>query len=163
MREALFRGKDNFSGDWYFGNLLSDTDAVSIITDGRDNGIHVYVKRGYNVMPESVGEYTGEKDINKKMIFEGDIAKYLCTFGYYVVGIVKFGKYQQDASGGEYEGTWCKGFYIDWIRALSNSVYGDYTHEFIKTTSVIDQSIDRLEVIGNSFENPDLLIDSLND
>lgn len=75
MRHTLFRGMTP-SGEWTYGDLLTDIDAVTIVTDGRDNGIHVYVKRGLNVIPESVGQYIGIDDVNNKEIFEGHKVKY---------------------------------------------------------------------------------------
>lgn len=131
MREILFRGKD-FSGvinqNWCFGSLD---------TTENDRAIIIYSDRFGNkcrifVDPSTVGEYTGLKDKNGQRIFEGDILRLA---------------YHPE-----------KDVIIEWhdgrFKFRKRNKLKDYGYESL---CCVQNVVDRLKVIGNIHDNPELL------
>lgn len=87
MREILFRGKDPESGEWYYGYYVkrNDGDRGSLILED-------YFLESYEIVkPETVGQYTGLKDLYGTRIFEADIVKVYDVYcNETVVGVVEF-------------------------------------------------------------------------
>ena len=124
MREILFRGKRVDNGEWVEGYYYLHQDGISYII------IHSTgypSNRYFEVLSETVGQYTGLKDKNGTKIFEGDIVEILLS-GKHGIGIVEYGK-----SG------------ISAYVAMSHSVYSNY---------VLNKS-DNFIVLGNTHDDPE--------
>ena len=138
MRETEFRGKPTENNTTYFnnedfayGSLLIDKDRFYICLD-----VNEHIKRDdyevcmIEIIPETIGQYTGLKDKNGKKIFEGDIVK----DQYCIYEVV-------------YDGN---GYYAKVVELLQEC--GTQKGILYNFSDYKD-----LEVIGNIYENPDLL------
>ena len=99
MREILFRGKKNNSGEWVYGNLFnpdkSDTPTQICM------GTHI-VRICYEIDPKTVGQYTGLTDKNGRKIFENDIVRLMDEYNEIEwTAVVVFGN-----PNGEYNWGW---------------------------------------------------------
>lgn len=124
MREIIFRGKDKFTGEWRYGDLVHNK---RVTTTGLEPRVMV---GGYEVLDNTVGQYTGFKDKKEKEIYEGDIVIFYYRDGYGIIRkreSVVFYK-QQD---------FMVYLLIDYSPLISN--------------------ITDIEVIGNIFDNPELI------
>ena len=139
--EILFRGKRIDNGQWVEGfPLRKETPELHcyiISTFETETGISG--SEIYEVYPESIGQYTNVLDGNHTRIFEGDIIEATQNKNFLHTSYIKF-------DNGTY-----------WCELISGSDIDD-------TESLNDQCLDfGLTVIGNIYDNPELLECSIND
>lgn len=134
MREILFRGK-TILGKWIEGDLLQylGCGKVHIVQHYRGAG-------GQDVIPETVGQYTGLTDKNGTKIFEGDIVTYEDAIadyeGYHDNVFLNCGEVELSA--------WDGICFTNRQTVDMDDLYGSET-------------MLACEVIGNIYDNPDLL------
>ena len=134
MREILFRGKRNDS--WCVGGLLYDEENNKAFIAEHFEDKAAYLRE---VIPETVGQYTGLTDKNGKKIFEGDIVKARVTenTGY---GTKKYESIYEI----KYHEKYCY-FYL--AREKNNLLFDGNWSYFVS----------QFEIIGNIHDNPELL------
>ena len=118
MREILFRGKRTDNGEWVYGNYA--------VTDNNEKQHFIFQNKAFEceVVPSTVGQYTGLTDKYGEKIFENDIVKIKGKTRYIFYG--------------------CSGF--------RHTNYGEYADTLENVFTDVD-----CEVIGNKFDNPELL------
>ena len=170
MREILFRGKRVDTGKWVYGNLNYGTIEIESIKDSyyiSDFNVSPWDKKFYPVIPETVGQYTGMKDKNGKRIFEDDIVRYYHHKKSLVpVTDIKpeenhYGKDEESGLPLAYRTTKIiryKGHVeLDPIWGMTINLKNRC--QWWRHVNYEDDSInsDRLEIIGNIHDNPELL------
>ena len=132
-REILFRGKNTRYNCWEYGFYTQFEPGHPC--SGTYNGIIHYI---YNISgnptdvePETVGQFTGEIDKNGVKIFEGDILDHFATYGYVIFG--------------------------DGMFSMSSSAKVNFGYR--QPLCYLDS--DECEIVGNIFDNPELLEESL--
>lgn len=131
MREILFRGKRIYDGKWSESAYPYGETHSGTIT--------------YDYFPESVGQYTGLTDKNGKKIFEGDIIRYQhdnddCPF---------LNKDVKKRIGRIFFRSFRASFAVAEGRNGEDHINQDLFRYV--------QNGNRVEVIGNIYDNPELL------
>ena len=138
MKEVKFRGKRIDNDNWIYGLIVKTSFNWYILKKGSD-GFYDDCK----VELKTIGQYTGLKDKNEQEIYEGDILQLESPKRHYTGGYIA-GKYEL---GDTVIVSFKEGNFIDeWTeKPLHERIYG-----------IVHRKIEH-EVVGNIYENPDLL------
>lgn len=131
MREILFRGKRIDSSEWAEGCYIKDEQDSTTAYIGNIFGVDglmlVHVMDIVKVAPDTVCQYTGLTDKNGRKIFDGDIIKYSKKL-----------------------------FKIVWVAECAHfAAYPLQENSWSPCMNV--GTVKNVEVIGNIFDNPDLV------
>jgi uncharacterized phage protein (TIGR01671 family) len=145
MREFKFRGISKKTGKWIHGYYLKNR-GVDFIAPDEFAGDKTW--EDYEVIPETVGQFSGLLDKNGKEIYEGDIVrkKEIGGYGYEYIGVVRY--YDND----------CR-FGIDLTATDKFSKRVLFTDGEVRENDgycTITYTLE-YEVLGNVFDNPELL------
>lgn len=131
-REILFRGKRVEGGKWIYGYLSF----FYIDNPGKGRIFSPKEVRSFDVISETVGQYTGLKDKNETKIFEGDILE-----GDLNDNLDPGAKWRSEVVWGKF-GWMCKAR---------------------QTLPMDENDIREGEIIGNIYDNPELMEDKENE
>ena len=136
-REILFRGKRTDNGEWVYGYLIGNNVIVGEVVDFDED--YFNTQFWYKVDPETVGQFTGLTDKNGTKVFEGGIIR--------VNGVVNFAvKYIEERLSFCLANTDDLKLNLKYISPW-NHVSASWWYEFGR----------EIEVIGNVYDNPELL------
>ena len=109
--------------------------------------------------PETLCEHTRVSDRNGNGIWENDIVQYNTFDGFDCQSVVDIGIYTQDGSGGEYGGRRCMGTYVD-VDNFTCPDWADndptYFSQYMQQENLLEVA-NKCEVIGNIFDNPEII------
>lgn len=142
MREILFRGKTTlkekgeFNNIWVEGDLVTSRGKTYIHPKAnafRVDGELTKIVVMHEVIPETVGQFTGLLDKNGTKIFEGDIVSIAELSAVKIVGcyVVKYN--------------------------LEQARYGIYTEQGLEQAGFNLNTMSNYNVVGNIYDNPELL------
>lgn len=170
--KPLFRGQircygeklKNFTGEkmesaWAYGPGVARGSGYHSIIYGEENGgdAEAVFSSKHVVCTDTLGVSSGKTDKKGTTIFTGDIIEFINSYDFDCYCVVKFGEYDQDGSGSEYPPSRCLGFYVEVENFTCPDYYGpDDFPKHLEQQSLLDVC-DNCEVIGNVFDNPDLL------
>lgn len=157
MRITKFRGKRIDTNEWVYGSLVEEEAPLQCFGPKRPSE-YLICKSGFadwnmprpmtgaKVFPDSIGEYIGLKDKNNKDIYEGDIGEVIGENGSIIRFIVKWGIHRREMSSGQV---------VD-IPSFCFDVQGFSSFPIVENYKKM-HDLDMIEIIGTTYDNPELL------
>lgn len=128
MRTIKFRGKSIDGKEWLYGDLVSSADKKRF-------AILVNDKESYDeceVAPKTVGQFTGLYDCDGKEIYEGDILKW--------------------SNGKMYVVRFWQGMFYASVKECNEGILGGFPLH-----ALTEHEDGKCEIVGNIYDNPELL------
>jgi len=117
----------DFTKTWNYGYVAMGNESAVLFPKMKDGSVMIDIQ--IYVLPETVGQYTGLKDKNGTEIYEGDIISF-------VDGLKQV------------NGEWIDNKHIQSV---------EYSEAAFKGVCGLSKCLDAVEVIGNIYDNPELL------
>ena len=127
MRKIIFRGKSLCDNEWVYGDLIHKHHDIGAVMIQDSNGV------GTDVVPETVGQFTGVIDFNDVDIWEGDLLNVIIHYEQEVQYLAQV--------------VW-SGFFPSFAMLLQN---GTEELDWLKC------GLMEYKVIGNIHDNPEML------
>lgn len=140
-REREFRGK-SINGEWFYGDLLKGLSGSRYIQNLKDGLTVDKYRCPIEVIPETVGQYTGLTDKEDKDIFGKDILEVMKDYQHPDGRIIYKGKYLVSFLWGSYG-------------IFRNVGWWDLSDFSITLTSEKGNAIREVKIIGNITDNPE--------
>ena len=141
MREIKFRGKRVDDGEWVYGYYVKQK-ILNVLKDRYEHKIYDDCLQIHTVHLDTVGQYTGLKDIDGAEIYEGDIVKGIHTTVIHAgTTPVEIG-----ASSIKWKGV------VEWVQDCCSYGVRESACRHSKMLKCHEY-----EIIGNIHENPELL------
>jgi uncharacterized phage protein (TIGR01671 family) len=140
-RKIKFRGKNKKNGEWFYGNLY-DKDI-----SGRTH-ICTTKKGCFDIDPDTVGQFTGLLDKNRKEIYEGDLLRFPAKDQYEQNNFVAYEIFWHDND--------CADRHIGW-QMNRQHFQGSLCGNDMGLITFLPHWSEKMEVIGNIHDNPELI------
>lgn len=150
-REILFKAKRIDNGEWVEGSLINAKNYTCILDNNTDDMYYPHLDgdlgtidgKATPIIPDTICQYTGLTDKNGNKIWENDVVWYQFdgNSGDDTKAVIRHAKYSNGGNKDCY-----LGFYVDWqeiVQKRKDIGFWVYQRD--------------IEVIGNIFDNPELL------